>query len=290
LSNNASIGDNHIRIIQYDINHNKDHYEKCLNYFEDLYNSKDSKSLQDIKDEANIDIEKGNITKPLDVTANLAKAWDKYIDWQKGDPPEGSFLEKIIEHLHKPKSKVSILDAAAATGRETIFLYKKGYDIYANNVDMNLRDYLIDNLKIYLGESYVKVPATTYDWRLFSKYFNRKFDVVILLGNSLARLLKECEISRTINECYEILNPGGIFIVDKRNFDKILTHKDKDICSFKGFYNNFYKSKFLYCGQEVRGWPKSITKDVIDFSVGYNPETSNFIFKMYPFKKRAFEC
>ena len=176
-----------------------------------------------------------------------------------------------------------------ATGREAILLHKKGYKIHVNNIDDNMRFQLYDNLLKKLSkeeaEDFKKSRSHIASWLLFEHYFeDTQFDVVLLIGNFLSRLLNENERIRTLDQCFRILKPGGIFIIDKRNFDRIIAKKDDGICSFDGFYNKVYSRKYMYRGDSVRGWPKNITNDKIEFVVGEKAKEYQPTFKMYTFR------
>jgi SAM-dependent methyltransferase len=286
LSDDSSSENLRVRIILYRKDNDNENYNRCLSYFNELFNdNKNSKPIQDIMQEADEE-QKENPRILQESTPQLADVWDRYIDWQIGPPPEGVFLTTIIDQLKKIPSKISILDAAAATGRETIFLYKHGYKIHANNIDSNFRSKLFQNLDTHIGKNHVdEIQKTQNDWVLFSHYFkDHRFDVVILIGNFLSRLLDQSEIRRTIDQCFKILKPGGIFIVDRRNFDRIIAHKDEGICCYNGFYEKIYKGKYLFCGRVVRGWPKSIENDKIEFVFGDENRIYGPSFIMYPFK------
>ena len=218
-------------------------------------------------------------------TPELANVWDEYIGWNE-DLIIVDFLANIIKCIKKIPQEIYVLDAAAATGRATIFLASKGYRVYENTTDFNLNKKLDENVRN--KQEGTEIQISDYDWALISYYFkHQKFDTVILIGNFLSRLLDENERRRVIEQCFKILKPGGIFIVDKRNFDRILKLKDADIYSYDGFYDNCYRCKVLYRGETVRGWPKLIDDNLIEFVIGSNKKEFDPIFKMYPFKSNT---
>jgi SAM-dependent methyltransferase len=49
-----------------------------------------------------------------------------------------------------------------------------------------------------------------------------RFDAVICLGNSLPHLLSKKDLRKTLQNIFNLLNPGGIFILQNRNYDRIL--------------------------------------------------------------------
>ena len=134
--------DGRVMITLYRKNGDATNYNRCLNYFNDLYDQ--AEALDTITE--NIDHLKYQEVIELSTPA-LAQEWDNYVGtWEIDMPPEGEFLLRVIKELNKSKSNISILDAASATGRETVFLSKQGYKMHANSVDRNLDKKLFQNL------------------------------------------------------------------------------------------------------------------------------------------------
>lgn len=279
-----------VRIILYAKNKDDseygNNYNECVDYFEELYSRPDTRTFDQIKQQAEIEIKKS--AREIQVTSpELADVWDQYLDIQTDTFQEGAFVTEMLRKLHKPRSQISILDAAAQTGRMVIYLYRQNYKkICANSVDQNLRVKLIDNLNREIPNN--EIQKEEHDWLLFSKYFrNQKFDLILLTGNFLSRLLNKHERTRTVQQCFSILKSGGIFIVDKRNFDKIYHYKEDDIYSFNKFYDKVYNGKSVYRGTRIRGWPKLIDDNVMELAIGTETSTFPPTFKMYPFRSNA---
>ena len=289
ISTEGDLAESPIRIRVYDNDeHNNKYYIQCLNYFKDL-NAKAS-SLEEMSNELD-EFNNKYSTRGQPITPELASVWDVYADW-KDDDITKKFLTQYIECTKKIPQKVYILDAAAATGQTAIYLARKGYKVYANTADDALNEKLIKNVDVSKMEIETKIDPTNYDWALFSHYFkDQKFDIVILIGNFLSRIVDENERQRVIEQCFKILKSGGIFIVDKRNFDRIVKKKNegkKDICSYHGFNDgDCYKGSVIYRGKTIGGWPKTISNSFIEFVIGNSEKEYSPIFKMYTFKSNT---
>jgi SAM-dependent methyltransferase len=58
-----------------------------------------------------------------------------------------------------------------------------------------------------------------------SKRFSEGFDIVTLLGDTPSVLKSNQEIKKTFQEIYKCLNPGGLFVLQTRNYDHILKNQ-----------------------------------------------------------------
>ena len=74
------------------------------------------------------------------------------------------------------------------------------------------------------------------------------FDALICMGNSFAHLPdfegNQREHEMAINNFYKLLKPGGILMIDHRNYDYILDHGQ---APSKNIYYNVSKLKTIFC-------------------------------------------
>jgi hypothetical protein len=61
-------------------------------------------------------------------------------------------------------------------------------------------------------------------WDLFvaASVFNRKFDCVVCVGNSLTHELEEQEVSSALGSMYHVLGEEGVVIIQIRNIPKLI--------------------------------------------------------------------
>jgi SAM-dependent methyltransferase len=164
-----------------------------------------------------------------------------------------------------------------------IYLHTKWYKkIWANSMDGNLRAMLYHKLDQIPNNDIKRVGN---DWLVFSQYFrDLKFDLILITGNFLSRLLNEYERTRAVQQCFTIFKPGGIFIVDNRNYAKIFHYTENDVISYSNFYEKFYNGRSFYSGTQIRGWPKSIGDKVVEFAIGSDTFTFQHTFNIYHFR------
>ncbi len=85
-----------------------------------------------------------------------------------------------------------------------------------------------------------------YDWRVIASKIEAKFDAVLALGNFLSLIHDYKDRRRCLDQFFKILNPGGILIIDERNFTRILENQEEIVSNNKNpdlFYRKFYNKK-----------------------------------------------
>lgn len=143
------------------------------------------------------------------------KGWE--IVYQKeGDlyKDVGPEIKKYTKILKKKKYK-KILDLGCGTGRNTIYLAKQGFLVYA--LDISKTGVLITKKKAkLLGLKNIKFKVA--DMK-HTSYPNNYFDAVVCMFTLSHGLLKDNQ--EAINEIYRILKPNGMLIT------QLMSVKDK---------------------------------------------------------------
>lgn len=129
-----------------------------------------------------------------------------------------SLLEHIFDLLGiPPRSKV--LDAACGTGDVAGILCRKGLEIFASDGSADM---------LAQWKSYDQhVPHVCCDWSNLNKVFPEagSFDVIYLLGNSVAHAPKEIIQTCLFKQAFERLKEQGLFLFDIRPWKKDSTGK-----------------------------------------------------------------
>jgi ubiquinone/menaquinone biosynthesis C-methylase UbiE len=170
----------------------------------------------------------------------------------------------------------SILDCACGTGKHAITFSQLGFHI--EGCDLNSEMVKLAKKEAFTSGS--KVNFVQADFKKLPEAFNRKFDCVVCIGNSLTLELEEQGVSSALKSMYQVLSEEGIVIVQVRNIPKLIRdrtrifpvhhHKDPngDLTLF--FYVlDFYPSKVTFnvvSYIENDGLPKFEVN-----SVDYNP-------------------
>jgi len=182
------------------------------------------------------------------------------------------FFKKIFDE-NKVKS---ILDCACGTGKHAIAFSQFGFRVEG----CDLSSEMVQCAKLTAVASGVMVNFVQADFKKLPEMFNRKFDCVVCVGNSLTLELEEKGVSSALESMYQVLGEEGVAIIQIRNIPKLIGDKKRifpvrhhkepngDLKLF--FYVlDFYPSKVTFnvvSYIESDGFPKFEVN-----SVDYNP-------------------
>lgn len=204
----------------------------------------------------------------------LAELWGDLIEWSKRLDKEGPFLSK---HLRQNQCH-HIFDACLGDGVDSIFLLQNGFSVTSNEIDESFRNKAIKNASHYN----VMLNLTKYDWRDLNNYVPQEpFDAIICLGNSFTYLFDNDQRTLVLNNFYSLLKPGGILIMDERNYPYILTHREKIL------KREFFASskQTVYCGEKVEVKPIMIQDDIVIMHYYHKELGQEGHLSLYPFKE-----
>ena len=146
----------------------------------------------------------------------LSSDFDLMVSWEKRLKNEAPFFQKLFEENKVKK----ILDLACGTGHHSIFFANFGFEVTGVDLSEKMLQLARKNAKGVSSVKFIRAGFLDVYPRL-----KDRFDAVICLGNSLPHLLSKKHLKRTLHNIYNLLNAGGIFILQNRNYDKILKKK-----------------------------------------------------------------
>lgn len=202
-----------------------------------------------------------------------AEIWGDFVGWDNRRRGENGFL---INQLKKIGAK-KVLDVALGDGVDTIYLLQNGFDVSSNEIDDAFKEKAIQNAK----KSGFEIKPTNLDWRGLSKsYPQNSFDSIICLGNSLTCVFGRENQVQNLKQFYSLLKPGGVLLIDERNYQRILDNRD---AALKGELHS--SGKYLYTGiNNVRAGFLSITDDGILVQYAHKNGKKAYYYG-HPFKK-----
>lgn len=187
--------------------------------------------------------------------AELMQAWPRFVHCAGRMKTLGPYLEKFL-----PLSPdVQILDAAAGTGCEVLWLARKGLSVTANEISHDLRQQLVRKLEI-------RGPIlTAFDWNDFADSFPRPFDGVVLLGNSMCLMPTSRMRRRVLSNIRKVTKRGGKLFIDQRNFSRIRNERVAVRCGTFRFHQDV-----MYTGGDITAYPVRVSRSQI--TLGYFDE------------------
>jgi glycine/sarcosine N-methyltransferase len=151
--------------------------------------------------------------------------YDRFVNWQSRLAAEMPFLQRHLEALRQPgAASLRVLDAACGTGMHAIALAKAGYA--ASGADLS--EGMIDKARLNAQADGVQVRFEAVGFGGLEKVFGAgEFDALLCLGNSLPHLLTPADLSAALADFAACLTPGGLLLVQNRNFDAVLSRQER---------------------------------------------------------------
>jgi len=213
-----------------------------------------------------------------------AKVWEYYIGTKQ--QRTNSYRDWLIKVL-KERGARKVLDVACGTGVDSIMLLEEGFDVMSTDAsDKMLKYALKERWHRRKEEAMDKWVIEEANWLTLQEDLEDHegipkdgFDAVLCLGNSFAHLQDfdgdQLAHSTALEQFMSMVKPGGILLVDHRNYDEILrTGK----VPMKNIYYNSSHIVDLKCSNlYVNARPTMVTLDyVMDMNILANsqPESS----------------
>ncbi|XP_014208981.1 glycine N-methyltransferase [Copidosoma floridanum] len=209
-----------------------------------------------------------------------AKVWNAYIVDNK--QRKQNYKDFLVGLLRQHGCK-RILDVACGTGVDSTMLLEEGFEV----VSVDASDKM---LKYALKTRWQRKKEKAFDewiieeanWLTLEEdikpLVGDGFDAVLCLGNSFAHILDvfgdQREQKRALSNFERCVKPGGLLMIDHRNYDYIINKGSAPTQSM--YYNNKHLKKIETSVIYKNGQPSLITLDYLvslnDYDVG--PETS----------------
>lgn len=149
----------------------------------------------------------------------LAGKYDQMISWKTRLERETPFFQRLFNE----KRIRRVLDLACGTGHHSHLFHKWGCDVIGVDPSAPLLEIAREGTSA--GDGTIRfVEAGFLD---FSEHVDKPVDAVICLGNSLPHLLNDDDMRRMLANVHDILVPGGVFIFQNRNYDRLLETRER---------------------------------------------------------------
>ncbi|TDG50070.1 hypothetical protein AWZ03_003580 [Drosophila navojoa] len=218
-----------------------------------------------------------------------AKVWEIFI----GDKNSRTDNYKnFLVDLLRQKGCKRILDVACGTGVDSIMLLEEGFEVMSVDASDKMLKYALKERWNRRNEAaFDKWVIEEANWLTLyddiQEHLGGGFDAVICLGNSFAHLMDsfgdQREHKQAIKNFEKCLKPGGILLIDHRNYDNILETGATPAKSI--YYNTSHTadiktSVLFYCGK-----PALVS---MDYQIEGNKLSSEFRLSYYPHELKRF--
>jgi len=142
---------------------------------------------------------------------DVVKDFVAMIAWEKRLAREGPFFRELFES----RRVRSVLDLACGPGRHAALFASWGLEAWGADASPAM----IRLSREYAREKGVRPRFVRATYGKLRKTIHRRFDAIINIGNSLVQVGNQRELEILLREGRALLNPGGIFLSQTRNYD-----------------------------------------------------------------------
>jgi ubiquinone/menaquinone biosynthesis C-methylase UbiE len=155
----------------------------------------------------------------------FASDYDRFVNWKNRLSLEIPLIEKILpERNSGEETPMKVLDAACGTGMHVLALAKAGYEVVGTDFSHEMIARARQNAK----DAKLDIPFEPIGFGSLSAFFgNASFEAILCLGNSLPHLLNQTDIAAALSDFHTCLLPGGILVIQNRNFDEVMHKKNR---------------------------------------------------------------
>ena len=194
-------------------------------------------------------------------SADFVERWDELIDWEKRKAGEGGFFEKLLrEH-----GVQSVIDVSTGSGFHAVQLKQAGFDVVATDGSSTM----LTKARANFREHGLEIQSHYRDWLSLDPQDLGQFDAVVCLGSSLCHVFAAHDRLNVLEKFRALLKPGGLLIVDQRNFLAIRAG------NFKASGN------YYYCGTNASVSLGQVDQHLCEFIYTFD-NAEQYRLKVYP--------
>lgn len=145
--------------------------------------------------------------------------YDRFVDWPARLAVELPFLERELRAV----GAHYVLDVACGTGMHTLALAQRGYAVVGTDVS----DGMIERARINASVARLAVRFELAGFGELNRRVGADFDALLCLGNSLPHVLTPADLAAALADFAACLRPGGLVLIQNRNFDAVLAHRQR---------------------------------------------------------------
>lgn len=191
----------------------------------------------------------------------FVERWDDLIDWEKRKAGENGFFEGLL----KRHGVRSVIDVSTGSGFHAVQLKQAGFDVVATDGSSTMLTKARANFRAHE----LDIQSHYRDWLSLDPQDLGQFDAVVCLGSSLCHVFEANARLNVLEKFRALLKPGGLLVVDQRNFFAIRA-------------GNFKSSgNYYYCGKHASVSLGRLDEDLCEFIYSFDNE-EEYRLEVYP--------
>ncbi|EPN34809.1 hypothetical protein A244_33851 [Pseudomonas syringae pv. actinidiae ICMP 18807] len=194
-------------------------------------------------------------------SGDFVSKWDELINWDLRKKGENGFFERLLNNANCH----SVIDVSTGSGFHAVQLKLAGLHVVANDGSATMVAKAKTNFDLYN----LDIECHHLDWLALDSAVLGTFDAVVCLGSSLCHVFDESTRLRVLANFRSLLKPGGVLIVDQRNFFAILA----------GRYQS--SGHYYYCGTTASVTLGEVNEQLCEFRYSFNG-AAPYSLKVYP--------
>lgn len=143
----------------------------------------------------------------------LAVYYDRMIRWEK----RLAFERPLFDALWKRYKTQSVLDAACGSGMHLQLFIEQGLDAMGSDGSAGMIELARHRLANLSNPPEVLLST----WSELPRKFDRRFNAVLCLGNSLPYVTDEKMLSDSLAGLWSRVSPGGFLLIQYKNFEML---------------------------------------------------------------------
>ncbi|WP_348749303.1 class I SAM-dependent methyltransferase [Pseudomonas rhodesiae] len=194
-------------------------------------------------------------------SADFVERWDELIDWKKRKAGESGFFENLLRN----HGVQTVIDVSTGSGFHAVQLKQAGFDVVATDGSPTMLTKARANFRRYE----LTIPCHHRDWHALDPQELGQFDAVVCLGSSLCHVFEANERMKVLQAFRALLKPGGLLVVDQRNFAAIRAGHFKS------------SGHYYYCGANVSVSLGQVDESLCEFIYRFD-NAEQYRLQVYP--------
>jgi len=171
---------------------------------------------------------------------NISDYYDKMTGYEKALKSRRDLYKKILLG-----EMTTAVDLGCGTGLDSIALSLNGLSVTGFDISTGM----IEHAKEKASGLNLKIKFYNYSLDAIPETFSNMYSFAVSMGNTLANLDKKGVRQAFIN-CYRMLQPGGKFLLQILNYEKILKNRERIVNITREGEKNYVRF-YDFCGDEI---------------------------------------